>query len=104
MFEFLAFFVLFGIFMLRARMFDWKSIFSAGWEEDIHTLTFLLFSFVSLAVLVLVMLCRTGAKKRLEKEYDGVYVTPAEFCAGVGRDKVGAAKFSENVKCETDAD
>lgn len=68
MFEFLAFFVLFGIFMLRARMLDWKSIFSSGWEEDIHALTFLFFSLVSLAVLVRVMLCRTGAERRLEKE------------------------------------
>lgn len=104
MFEFLAFFVLFGIFMMRARMLDWKSIFSSEWEEEIHGLTFLFFSLVSLAVLVLVMLCRTGAERRLEKEYGGVYVTPAEFRAGVSRDKVGAAKFSENVKCETDAD
>lgn len=104
MFEFLAFFVLFGIFMLRARMLDWKSIFSSGWEEDIHVITFLLFSLISLVVLVLVMLCRTGVERRLEKEYGGVYVTPAEFRAGVSRDKVGAAKFSENVKCETDAD
>ena len=82
MFEFLAFFVLFGIFMLRARMLDWKSIFSSGWEEEIHALTFLFFSLVSLAILVLVMLCRTGAERRLEKEYGGVYVTPAEFRAG----------------------
>jgi hypothetical protein len=104
MFEFLAFFVLFGIFMLRARMLDWKSIFSSGWEEDIHMITFLLFSLISLAVLVLVILCRTGAERRLEKEYGGVYVTPTEFRAGISRDKVGAAKFSENVKCETDAD
>lgn len=104
MFEFLAFFVLFGIFMLRARMFDWRSIFSSGWEEEIHALTFLFFSLISLAALVLVMFCRTGAERRLEKEYGGVYVTPAEFRAGVGRDKVGPAKFSENVKCETDAD
>ena len=104
MFEFLAFCVLFGIFMLRARMLDWKSIFSSGWEEEIHVITFLLFSLVSFAILILVMLGRTGAEKRLEKEYGGVYVTPAEFRAGVSRDKVGAAKFSENVKCETDAD
>ena len=104
MFEFLAFFVLFGIFMLRARMLDWKSIFSSGWEEDIHVISFLFFSLVSFAILVLIMLCRTEAENRLEKEYGGVYVTPAEFRAGVGRDKVGAAKFSENVKCETDAD
>lgn len=107
MFEFLAFFVIFGIFMLRARMLDWKSIFSSEWEKGIHVLTFLLFSLVSFAaILILAMLCRTrtGVEKRLEKEYAGVYVTPAEFRAGVSRDKVGAAKFSENVKCETDAD
>lgn len=104
MFEFLAFFVLFGIFMLRACVLEWKSIFSSGWEEDIHVITFLFFSFVSLVVLVVVMLCRTGAEKRLEKEYGGVYVTPAEFRAGVSRDKVGVAKFSKNVKCETDVD
>lgn len=104
MFEFLAFYVLFGIFMLRARMLDWKSIFSSGWEKEIHVLTFLLVSFVSFVILILVMLCRSAAEKRLEKKYGGVYVTPAEFCAGVSRDKVGAANFSENVKCETDAD
>lgn len=104
MFKFLAFFVLFGIFMLRARMFDWRSIFSSGYEEDIHVITFLLFSFVSLAVLVIVMLCRTDAEKRLEKEYSGVYVTPVEFCTGVSSDKISATKFSKNVKCETDAD
>ena len=104
MFEFLAFFVLFGIFMLRAHMLDWKSIFFTEWDEEIHVITFLLFSLISLAVLVFVMLCRTEVEKRLEKEYSGIYVTPAEFRAGVSRDKVGAAKFSENVKCETDAD
>lgn len=90
--------------MLRARILGWKSIFFSGWEEEIHVLTFLLFSFVSFVILILVMFCRTGAEKRLEKEYGGVYVTPTEFSAGVSRDKVSAAKFSENVKCETDAD
>ena len=90
--------------MLRARILDWKSIFSSGWEEERHIITFLFFSLVSLAVLVIVMLNRTDAENRLEKEYGGIYVTPAEFCAGVGRDKVSAARFSENVKCEIDAD
>ena len=104
MFEFLAFYVLFWLFMLRARMFDWKSIFYADWESDIHAITFFLFFGISFAVLVFVMLCRTNAGKRLEKEYKGVYVTPAEFRAGVDRAEVGKAKFSENVKCETDAD
>lgn len=90
--------------MLRARMLDWKSIFSSGLEEDIHVITFLFFSFVSFVILILVMFCRTGAEQRLEKEYGGVYVTPTEFRAGVSHDKVGVAKFSKNVKCETDVD
>ena len=50
------------------------------------------------------MLEVTNAAARLDTEYKGIYVTPAEFRAGVGRDKVGAARFSENVKCETDVD
>lgn len=107
MFELLAFCVLFGLFMLRAALFEWRSVFSVGADgidQEAHVATFFIFFFVSLGVLVVVMFCRTGAEKRLEKEYGGVYVTPAEFMAGVGRDKVGAAKFSENVKCETDAD
>ena len=104
MFEFLAFCVLFGIFMLRARMLDWKSIFSSGWDEDIHAITFLLFSLVSLAVLVLIMLCRTGAEKRLENEYKGVYVTLSDFKARVPAEKTGKPDFSDKVKCECDVE
>lgn len=46
----------------------------------------------------------TNVKVWLDTEYKGIYVTPAEFRAAVSRAEVGAAKFSENVKCEIDAD
>ena len=104
MFEFLAFCVLFGVFMFRAHMFDWKSIFSSVFDEDIHVLSFFIFTGFSFGILLIVMIEVTDVKERLRTEYKGIYVTPAEFCAGVGRDEVSAARFSKNVKCETDAD
>ena len=104
MFEFLAFFILFGVFMLRAHMFDWESIFSSVFDEDIHVISFLIFTAISFSILLVVMIEVTNVKERLDTEYKGICVTPAEFCAGVGRDKVSVAKFSKNVKCETDAD
>lgn len=105
MLEFLAFCVLFGVFMLRAHAFDWESIFSSVYDdEDMHGISFLILSAVSFGILLAVMIVITNAKERLGTEYKGIYVTPAEFRAGVGRDEVGAARFSENVKCETDAD
>lgn len=105
MFNFLTFYVLFGVFMLRAYMLDWKSAFSSEFfDEDDHILSFVILFFISLVILFVVMLEVTNAAARLDTEYKGIYVTPAEFRAGVGRDKVGAARFSENVKCETDVD
>ena len=103
MFEFIVFCILFGVFMLRAYMFDWKSIFSS-FNDDTHAISFLIFMGISFGILLTVMIVVTNVKTRLGTEYKGIYVTPAEFCAGIGRDKVSAAKFSENVKCETDAD
>ena len=105
MFNFLAFYVLFGVFMLRAYTLDWKSIFSSEFfDEDDHILSFVILFFISLVILFVVMLEVTNANARLDTEYKGIYVTPAEFRAGVCRDKVDAARFSENVKCEIDAD
>lgn len=105
MLNFLAFYVLFGIFMLRAYMFGWKSIFSSSaFDEERHVFSFFIFMIISFVILFVVMLEVTNANARLDTEYKGIYVTPAEFRAGISRDKVGAAKFSENVKCETDAD
>ena len=85
-------------------MFDWKSIFSSVFDEDIHVISFFIFTAISFGILLAVMIGVTNVKERLDTEYKGIYVTPAEFSAGVGRDEVGAARFSENVKCETDAD
>ena len=65
---------------------------------------FVILFFISLVILFVVMIEVTNANARLDIEYKGIYVTPAEFRAGVGRDKVDAARFSENVKCEIDAD
>ena len=90
--------------MLRAHMFDWESIFSSVFDEDIHVISFLIFTAISFGILFVVMIGVTNVKERLDTEYKGICVTPAEFCAGVGRDKVSVAKFSKNVKCETDAD
>lgn len=105
MFNFLAFYVLFGIFMLRAYMLGWKSIFSSSvFDEERHVFSFFIFMIISLVILFVVMLEVTNAAARLDTEYKGIYVTPAEFRAGVSSDKVAAARFSENVKCETDAD
>ena len=105
MFEFLAFCVLFGIFMLRAHMFDWESIFSSSaFDEDTHAISFFIFTVSSFVILFAVMVGVTNVKVWLDTEYKGIYVTPAEFRAAVGRAEVGAAKFSENVKCEIDAD
>ena len=104
MLEFLAFCILFGVFMFRAHMFDWKSIFSSVFDEDIHVISFFIFTGFSFSILLIVMIEVTNVKERLDTEYKDIYVTPAEFSAGVGRDEVGAARFSENVKCETDAD
>ena len=105
MFNFLAFYVLFGVFMLRAYMLDWKSIFSSPiFDEERHVFSFLIFTAISFGILLVVMIEVTNVKERLDTEYKGIYVTPAEFSAGVGRDKVSVAKFSKNVKCETDAD
>lgn len=104
MFNFLAFYVLFGVFMLRAYMLGWKSIFSSSFDEEDHMLSFVILFFISLVILFVVMIEVTNANARLDTEYKGIYVTPAEFRAGVGRDKVDAARFSENVKCEIDAD
>ena len=105
MFNFLAFYVLFGVFMLRAYMLDWESIFSSSvFDEERHIFSFFIFMMISLVILFVVMLEVTNAAARLDTEYKGIYVTPAEFRAGIGRDKVGAARFSENVKCETDVD
>lgn len=86
-------------------MFDWESIFSSSvFDEDIHVISFLIFTAISFGILLVVMIEVTNVKERLDTEYKGICVTPAEFCAGVGRDKVSVAKFSKNVKCETDAD
>ena len=105
MFNFLAFYVLFGVFMFRAYMLDWESIFSSSvFDEERHIFSFFIFMMISLVILFVVMLEVTNANARLDTEYKGIYVTPAEFRAGIGRDKVGAARFSENVKCEIDAD
>ena len=105
MFNFLAFYVLFGVFMIRAYILNWESAFSSKfYDEDDHILSFVILFFISLVILFVVMLEVTNAAARLDTEYKGIYVTPAEFRAGVGRDKVGAARFSENVKCEIDAD
>lgn len=104
MFEFLAFCVLFGVFMLRAHALDWESIVSSVYDEDIHGISFLILSAVSFGILLVVMVGVTNVKVWLDTEYKGIYVTPAEFRAAVGRAEVGAAKFSENVKCEIDAD
>ena len=105
MFNFLAFYVLFGVFMLRAYMLDWESIFSSSvFDEERHVFSFFIFMIISLVILFVVMLEVTNVAARLDTEYKGIYVTPAESRAGIGRDKVGAARFSENVKCETDAD
>ena len=105
MFNFLAFYVLFGVFMLRAYILDWKSIFSSEFlDEDNHILSFVILFFISLVILFVVMIEVTNANARLDAEYKGIYVTPAEFRADVSSDKVDAARFSENVKCEIDAD
>ena len=104
MFNFLAFYVLFGVFMLRARMLSWESIFSTELDEDTHILSFVILFFISFVILFVGMIEVTNTAARLDTEYKGIYVTPAEFRAGVGRDKVDAARFSENVKCEIDAD
>ena len=41
MFNFLAFYVLFGVFMLRAYMLDWESIFSSSvFDEERHIFSF----------------------------------------------------------------
>ena len=105
MFEFLVFYVLFGVFMLRAYMLDWESIFSSSvFDEERHIFSFFIFMMISLVILFVIMLEVTNAATRLDTEYKDIYVTPAEFRAGVGRDKVSVAKFSKNVKCETDAD
>ena len=105
MFNFLAFYVLFGVFMLRAYMLDWKSIFSSPiFDEERHVFSFFIFMMISFVILLVVMIEVTNVKERLDTEYKGICVTPAEFCAGVGRDEVSAARFSKNVKCETDAD
>ena len=105
MFNFLVFYVLFGVFMIRAYILNWESAFSSKfYDEDDHILSFVILFFISLVILFVVMLEVTNASARLDTEYKGIYVTPAEFRAGVGRDKVDAARFSENVKCEIDAD
>ena len=104
MFEFLAFCILFGVFMFRAHMFDWKSIFSSVFDEDVHVISFFIFTAISFGILLVVMIGVTNVKERLDTEYKDIYVTPAEFSAGVGCDEVSAARFSKNVKCETDAD
>ena len=105
MFNFLAFYVLFGVFMLRAYMLDWKSIFSSPiFDEERHVFSFFIFMMISLVILLVVMIEVTNVKERLDTEYKGIYVTPVEFRAGVCRDEVSAARFSKNVKCETDAD
>lgn len=104
MLEFLAFYVLFGVFMLRAYMLDWKSISSSVFDEERHVFSFFIFMMISFVILLVVMIEVTNVKERLDTEYKGICVTPAEFCAGVGRDEVSAARFSKNVKCETDAD
>ena len=105
MFNFLAFYVLFGVFMLRAYILDWESIFSSSiFDTERHVFSFFIFMMISLVILFVVMLEVTNAAARLDTEYKGIYVTPVEFRAGIGRDKVGAARFSENVKCEIDAD
>ena len=105
MFNFLVFYVLFGVFMLRAYMLDWKSIFSSSiFDEERHVFSFFIFTAISFFILFVIMLEVTNVKERLDTEYKGIYVTPAEFRAGVGRDKVDAARFSENIKCEIDAD
>ena len=105
MFNFLAFYVLFGVFMIRAYILNWESAFSSKFcDEDDHMLSFVILFFISLVILFVVMLEVTNANARLDTEYKGIYVTSAEFRAGVGRDKVDAARFSENVKCEIDAD
>ena len=79
-------------------MFDWKSIFSSVFDEDIHVISFLIFTAISFGILLVVMIEVTNVKERLDTEYKGICVTPAEFCAGVGRDKVSVAKFSK--KCQ----
>ena len=86
-------------------MLDWESIFSSSvFDEERHIFSFFIFMMISLVILFVVMLEVTNAAARLDTEYKGIYVTPVEFRAGIGRDKVGAARFSENVKCEIDAD
>ena len=86
-------------------MLGWKSIFSSSvFDEERHMFSFFIFMIISFVILFVVMLEVTNANARLDTEYKGIYVTPAEFRAGISRDKVGVAKFSENVKCETDAD
>ena len=85
-------------------MFDWESIYSSVFDEDMHVISFFIFTLISFGILLVVMIGVTDVEERLRTEYKGIYVTPAEFCAGVGSNKVSAARFSENVKCETDAD
>lgn len=105
MFEFLAFCVLFGVFMFRAHMLDWKSIFSSDeFDEDIHAISFFMLTGISFVILLAVMIGVTNVKARLGTEYKGICVTPAEFRAGVGHDEVGAAKFSKNTKCDLGVD
>ena len=104
MLEFLAFCILFGVFMFRAHMLDWESISSSVFDKDMHVISFFIFTLISFGILLVVMIGVTNVKERLRTEYEGIYVTPAEFCAGVGRDEVSAARFSKNVTCETDAD
>ena len=86
-------------------MLDWKSIFSSFiFDTERHVFSFFIFMMISFVILFVIMLEVTNAAARLDTEYKGIYVTPAEFRTGVGSDKVDAARFSENVKCETDAD
>lgn len=106
MFEFLAFCCLFEIFMFRAYMFDWKSMFSPDSfpDEDIHIISFFIFTAVSFGILLAAMIKVADVKTRLDTEYKGVYAPPAEFLSGVKPAAAGKAGFSENAGCETDAD
>ena len=103
-FEFAVFCVMFGTFMLRAYMFDWKSIVSdTDPFVDVHTTTFMLFSIIWFICVLACMISRADVRRRLAEEYGGVYVTSTEFCASVPPAKLGEARFSEKFKCEMDA-
>jgi len=101
MYDLIAFWTIFGLFMLRARLLGWESILACDeWDEEKHIGLFFLFVFISSVFAFTMTYSKLRGPKTLRGEYKDVAVSFEEFITNVPAKDVKHMEFLyDSPKC-----